>query len=137
MSSPHPSHLPLPEIASTKPSRRGRKIVSRSLYVVTIHIPLRYNANVRGIRKAVEQAKINETLREAQSYFSGFSILGTSGWCRSAQEGGIWDDHLRIEVDIRLRPVVIALFLRWKQMLKKRFAQMEIYMRVTGPARWL
>jgi hypothetical protein len=137
MSSPHPRHPASPQIVSKHPRHRGRQEASVSFFVVTIHIPLQYNANVRGIRKPVEQSKIRETLLEAQSYFSGFSILGAIGWCRSQEKDGTWDDHLRIEVDVRWKPQGMQRLLRWKQTLKQRFAQTEIYVRVTGPARWI
>jgi hypothetical protein len=137
MSSPHLRLLPLPEITSENSVRRGRKIVSRSVSVVTIHIPLRYNANIRGMRKPVEQSKIGKSLREAQSYFSGFSILRTSGWCRGHEASGTWDDHIRIEIDICPTEEHIRLLAQWRRTLETRFKQDSIYLRIMGNAQWL
>jgi hypothetical protein len=141
MSSARQTH---PLLASTLPQSlfyrgrpRSRRVGATILVVVTIHIPLRYNANAKGMRKPVEQSKIDKTLHEVQAYFDGFSLLSVTGWYRSEEPRGTWDDHIRIEIDSLCTVARMRWLSRWTGLLAIRFKQKAIYMRVSGPAYWL
>jgi hypothetical protein len=107
-------------------------MLAKLLSVVTIHIPMWYNPEDRRTRRPVERSIINTTLREAQSYFTGFSLLETRGWCRSENKGGTWDNHLRLEIDVYLTWERKRLLTRWKLRLEKRFQQDDIYVRISA-----
>lgn len=104
------------------------------LRTVTVLIPLIYNPNELGIRLPVGLGKIWRTIGEIKRDFSGFTPSLSLGWCK---EDGIWDLHLRVEIDTEITPDAEVKLLCWKEALRDRFRQRSMYMRASAPISWL
>jgi hypothetical protein len=103
------------------------------LRTVTVLLPLIHNPNKVGIRLPVSLRKIWWTIREIKRDFSGFTPSLSLGWCK---DDGIWDLHLRVEIDIEITPDAEVKLLCWKEVLRDRFRQRAMYMRASAPIRW-
>jgi len=105
-------------VALEDPDAWGR--LGCGLRTVTVLIPLIYNPNKLGIRLPVGFGKIWRTIGEIKRNFSGFIPSLSLGWCK---EDGIWDLHLRVEIDTVITPDEEVELRRWKEVLRDRFRQ--------------
>jgi hypothetical protein len=87
-------------------------------------LPLRYNDG-----QAVPQSHFTETLAELRERFGDLSIE-TQATRGLTQYGGqqFRDDLIRVYVDVPDLPEHRAFFTAWKESLKKRFQQLDIWL---------
>jgi hypothetical protein len=95
-------------------------------------IPLYYNPDGSGVRKAIEQAKLRETETEIREHFSGYSRSTIDGWYRE-NDTEFSDQLLRYEIVFVPSDALLRFLARWKRRLEARFAQRAIYMAFAGP----
>jgi hypothetical protein len=96
------------------------------LHTVSFFIPLFQNPTVFGIRVPVWVGKIFLTLKEAQQHFPGFTLSLSLGWCR---EDAVWDPLLRLDVETQLNQEDLDFIAIWKESLRTRFEQRELYVK--------
>jgi len=107
---------------------------SATLRTVSVLIPLIYNRGRLGIRLPVGLGKIWRTISEMRRDFSGFTLSLCVGWCKADET---WDLHLRVEIDTEITSDSEIKLLTWKEILRVRFCQREMYMKASHPIRWL
>lgn len=117
----------------TEGSSREERLPA-NLRTVTVLVPLIHNPNKFGIRMPVRFAQIWKTLRELQMRFSGMKLSFGLGWCA---EDRIWDLHLGVEFDAEITPGVERYLIWWNGVLRDRFRQRSVYMKVSGPVKWI
>jgi hypothetical protein len=96
------------------------------LHTVSVFIPLFQNPTLFGIRVPVRIGKILRTLKEAQHHFSGFTLSLNLGWCR---DDAVWDPLLRLDVETELEQEDLNFIAIWKETLRTRFEQRELYVK--------
>jgi hypothetical protein len=98
----------------------------QGLHTVSVFIPLIQNPTVFGIRFPVRVGKIFLTLKEAQQHFSGFTLSLSLGWCR---EDAVWDPLMRLDIETQLNQEDLDFIAIWKETLRTRFEQRELYVK--------
>jgi hypothetical protein len=109
-----------------------------TLRTFTVLIPRNYNPDEKGIRRRVELSKLVRTFREMRRLFTGYSVQSANGWYRDLETGKeVRDRHFRVDVDLPVTPSVTESLRKWKNILKFRFDQRAIYMKISERAFWL
>jgi hypothetical protein len=107
------------------------------LRTLVIHLPLLHNPDASGYQKPMEAAVLAQTLAEIKVLFPGHTAYRVHGWWHSSRPGGDSDQHLRLEIDARIGIRQKRLLRAWKEILKLRFHQDDIYMRLTERIEWI
>jgi hypothetical protein len=110
------------------------RLTQNNKRTITVQLPLLQNANKFGIRIPTKPSSFRETFRELKAMFSGFNVSIVLGWCK---EDGMWDPHLRIDLDAEITTIVAQHLLRWQEVLCRRFRQHSIHMTCSSPVRWI
>jgi hypothetical protein len=105
-----------------------------NLRTLVVLLPTYYNPDAMGERKEIEPEKWRITMAEIERRFSGYQQIKIIGWNR---DDNVKDDLFRFEIDLLATPAKVAAILRWKYVLKRRFKQRSIYMRLSEWAFWL
>ena len=121
--------------------RRSRPQLSqrlRDLRTLSVLIPRYYNADGQGVRNRVERSKLLDTMNEIKQYFSGYICTAVDGWQKDKLiPGGCTDKHWSFEIDVVFSSTLAIFLQKWKQKLRRRFAQKEIFMRLSSRVTWL
>lgn len=127
-------NLPSVQNEAGAPIERPKNLIPTSNLTFVLAIPLFYNPDSDGIRKAVEARKITQTVKEIQFLFHGYSCSPIVGWYRDGSTGRQFTDELlKFEIDCVLDKRTLKSLRAWKTALEKRFRQSAIYFRFSGP----
>jgi hypothetical protein len=87
-------------------------------------VPLRYNDG-----SPVEQEKFVETRRELLHQFSGLTLdfVPVTGYWTGPAGAVVEDELVRLVVDVPDTPENRRFFVEWKEELKERFRQLDIW----------
>jgi hypothetical protein len=116
------------------PDEPSRELQSANLRTVTVHLPLIHNPNKLGLRMPIWFGKIWKTLHEIQARFSGLKVSLGLGWCA---EDRTWDPHLCVDFDTQITSESERYLTWWNGVLRDRFRQRAVYMKLSGPVRWM
>jgi hypothetical protein len=105
-----------------------------NLQTVTVHLPLIHNPNKLGLRMPIWFGKIWTTLHEMQARFSGLKLSLGLGWCA---EDRTWDPHLCVDFDAQITSETEHYLTWWSGVLRDRFRQRAVYMKLSSPVRWM
>ena len=124
-----------------KSARSWRRKAGRepaNFRTLTFMIPLAYNPDENGTRSRIELSKLIRTMREIHQMFSGYSVQTAEGWYRDKFSGKDYRDrHWRFDIDLVITPSTIKLLRAWKTLLRRRFQQEAIYMKLSDRVVWL
>lgn len=136
MKATHKISATLEEPQLSDSTQNAAVVVSRPIVrrTIIIQLPLLHNPNAFGFRIPVSFGKFRETFREMKDQFSGFNVSACLGWCT---EDGIWDPHLRIDLDTEMTPHLETYLISWREVLRLRFDQRSIHMAKSGPIFWI
>lgn len=116
------------------PRRSSDKVLS----TLTLLIPVLYNPTGSGAVVPVESSKHQQTEAEIRQHFTGYSLSSISGWYRCPRSGDEFHDrNLRFEIDLVVTPALRHFLCEWKKVLKHRFKQRAIYMKLSAPITWV
>lgn len=97
--------------------------MSRTCRRYELLLPLRFNDG-----RGVPESLISETLIELRSRFGAVSCEGSAVQGQWQYGGEVYRDELvRVFVDVDDHPETRAFFVQFKQVLKQRFAQLDIW----------
>lgn len=112
----------------------SRELPPANPRTVTLHLPLIHNPNKLGLKMPIWFGKMWKTLHEIQARFSGLTLSLGFGWCA---EDRIWDLHLCVDFDAQITSEVEHYLTWWNGVLRDRFRQRAVYMKVSDPVRWM
>ena len=94
-------------------------------------LPLFYNPDSKGYRKAISKVLIERTISEMQRMFGGYTLTRAMGWYwDETNNTGVSDELVRLEVDGVFTGSDLRALHEWKGKLRHRFKQDYIYMRL-------
>jgi hypothetical protein len=96
---------------------------------IEVLLPVRYNPNVRGKRKSIPIELFRITKNELMEHFAqeGLSFEFVIRTRTYGEWKGIEDESLLIKIDVKMKSSDPAWLRQYKEMLKQRFQQDEIY----------
>jgi hypothetical protein len=121
------------EFTALSPDANQFQIASH-IHTLTILIPRFYNPGPNGERKRIEWRKLRHTISEMRLLFSGYTVVRARGWNR---EDSVRDKFLQFQIDLALTPCIWESMHAWEKMLRRRFRQRAMYMKVTNGSAWL
>jgi hypothetical protein len=101
---------------------------------LTLLIPRLYNPETDGERKKIEWHKLRQTIAEMRLLFSGYTVVRARGWNR---EDNVRDKFLQFQIDFALTSCVWESMRVWEKILRRRFRQRAMYMKITNGSAWL
>lgn|ERR1039458_4371717 len=117
-----------------KRPRRSEPRKRATLRTLVLLLPRFRNPDAAGSRRKFELHKWKATLREIKEIFPGYQRFPVKGW---NPVDHVRDDLYRFETDLFVTPAIAKMIRRWKPVLKRRFEQREVYVRICNGVTWL
>jgi hypothetical protein len=123
---------PLRQVA--KRPRRSEPRKRATFRTLVLLLPRFRNPDAAGSRRKFELNKWKTTLRETEEIFPGYQRFPVKGW---NPVDHVRDDLYRFETDLFVTPAIAKMIHRWKLVLKRRFEQRDVYVRISNKVSWL